>query len=162
MNIGTRHRILEKKHINEAFYEADKYGSAILAFTNHDFRDIERDINNVRKNIYKIKNNYPNVKLIYSGANNAAKKHLKLKHNKIKFKLNIHSNKLIVEVLDGVIYGPQPFLAIKSKDGVYYHDNFDIVDHRKKWSYTLDNQTIELKYIEKLVLVVLANVEIMM
>jgi hypothetical protein len=52
-------------------------------------------------------------------------------------------------VLTGEIFGPQPFLAIKTKEGHYYHDNFDVIEPRKKWAYVFDDQTLQINNIAK-------------
>ena len=59
-------------------------------------------------------------------------------------------NRLYVEVLEGEIFGPQPFLAIKTKEGHYYHDNFDVTEPRNKWTYVLDEQTVQIANVAKI------------
>ena len=44
---------------------------------------------------------------------------------------------------EGKIFGPQPYLAIKTKDGKFYHDNLDLVELDKEWSFTFDEDTIK-------------------
>ena len=151
LNVGTRFRALNKNHVREAFEEADIKGSAILAFADHDYRDMRKDVINVMLFLEELKIKYPNVKIQYSGAEAAAtsllgfekKPNLILSHH---FELN----RFIVEVSNGQIFGPQPFLAIKTKEGRYFHDNLDVVEPWKKWSYVLDAQTINLKDIKKI------------
>ena len=46
------------------------------------------------------------------------------------------------------IFGPQPFLALKSINGDYYHDNLDFQIPKKKWTYTFDGETLPLKMID--------------
>ena len=50
----------------------------------------------------------------------------------------------------GEIFGHQPFLAIKTKNGSYFHDNLDTIEPKLKWSYTLDEQTIPLESISQI------------
>jgi hypothetical protein len=40
-------------------------------------------------------------------------------------------------------------LAIKTKNNKFHHDNFDIIKPKKIWSYFLDKQTIEKKYVSQ-------------
>jgi len=51
---------------------------------------------------------------------------------------------LTVSLNKGSIFGPQPFLAIETKLGQFYHDNLDFMEPGKSWSYVFDKQTIEL------------------
>lgn len=58
---------------------------------------------------------------------------------------------LTVITTRGETFGPQPYLAIKTKDGRYFHDNFDYMDHSSQnFSYTFDDYTIPLADIAKL------------
>jgi len=150
LNIGTRLRSLTKNHVREAFNEANNSGSAILAFANHDYRDMQDDISHIRKMISEIKNEFNDVKIKYSGAENAAKSLMNY-HNELAPKLNIFikNKRLFVELAAGKIFGPQPFLAIKTRDGEYFHDNLDIIVPKAKWSYVFDDQTIEMHNILK-------------
>jgi hypothetical protein len=145
LNIGTRIRCIRESHIDEAFTEADKHGSSILSFANHDYRDMTNDLIHIKEQISKVKKKYPNVNICFSGAENAAVRHLEYQDKaSLKCNLSIRKNVLTAEVTDGEIFGSQPFLAIKDVKGNYYHDNFDISIKEKKWTYVFDNQTIEL------------------
>ena len=72
LNVGTRLRPLGKQHVREAFVEAEIEGSAILAFANHDYRDMRPDVYQVQVMLREIKSEFPNVKIKYSGAEEAA------------------------------------------------------------------------------------------
>ena len=45
-------------------------------------------------------------------------------------------------------FGPQPFLAIKTKENKFFHDNFDFQKPFYEWSYVFDNITFPLNKIE--------------
>ena len=47
------------------------------------------------------------------------------------------------------IFGTQP-LKIKTKDNKYFHDNLDFQIHKRKWTYTFDEETLHLKDINKI------------
>lgn len=151
LNIGTRIRCIKNSHIIEAFNEANKKGSAILAFCNHDYRDMSNDIDEIRNKIFSIKEKFPNVKIKYCGAEYAAKSLLAYPlNNNLDLRIYLDKNIFTVELISGELFGPQPYLAIKAINGNYYHDNFDILIPDKKWIYTLDNQTIKLNDINTL------------
>ena len=44
----------------------------------------------------------------------------------------------------GEVFGPQPFLAIKNIEGKFFHDNFDVIIPKRKWSFTMDEQTLRI------------------
>ena len=57
--------------------------------------------------------------------------------------------KLIVNCDRGYVFGSQPYLAIKTKEGNYYHDNFNEREHLKSWEYIFDRSTINIELIDK-------------
>jgi hypothetical protein len=143
LNIGTRLRELNDGHLQEAYFDAKEYGQAIVAFADHDYRNISNDVKKMRELVSSLKKTYPDVRIKFSGAEEAAKS-LDQSNVDIDFELKIIDNKLIVEMIKGETFGPQPFLALKTKDGKYYHDNFDFIEPMKIWSYVFDSQTIDL------------------
>ena len=48
------------------------------------------------------------------------------------------------------MFGPQPFLAIKTRSGQYFHDNMDLIEPGKVWAYVLDEQTFKVETLEKI------------
>jgi len=149
LNVGTRLRLLQPNHIQQALEEAEQYGSAILAFANHDYRDIRKDVNYVRNLIDKQKRDY-SVSVKFSGAEHAAVKHFKFKKNNFFLECKIEGNRIYVSSKNGKIFGSQPFLSIKTIEGKYLHDNLDEVEHEKTWAYVFDDQTIKLEKIHKI------------
>jgi len=145
LNVGTRLRPLSYSHVIEAFEEADREGSAILSFSNHDWRDIKPDVDAVRSMIEKAKSEFPKVEIEYAGAEVAARAIIgRLNEPAPELSLNLVGNELTVSLNKGSIFGPQPFLAIETKLGQFYHDNLDFMEPGKSWSYVFDKQTIEL------------------
>jgi len=151
LNIGTRFRCLTQSDVLDAFIEANKNGSAILAVANHDYRDMRDDINQVRSFLKSSKKDFPDVLIKYSGAEAAAVSIMGWKDvHPFLLGVEIIKNTLVVKVLSGEIFGPQPFLAIKSRGGVYFHDNLDVIEPNKEWSYVMDDQTIKLSEVSKI------------
>jgi hypothetical protein len=151
LNVGTRTRTLYQHHVAQAFKEAESEGNAILAFANHDYRDIRPDVEEVRSMLEYTRHQFPNVKLCFSGAEEAARAiHIGKCEPAPELSLEIVGKKLIVRVVRGKIFGPQPFLAIMDKSGKVYHDNFDIQTPDKVWSYVFDDQTIGLELLKKI------------
>ena len=149
MNLGSRSNPLTENNVREAFEEASETGEAILSFNNHDYRDMRPDVDFVRKMLSDIKVEFPDVAIKFSGAEEAATLLMGYEKKKLpKLDINIIGNSLIVDLLEGDLFGPQPFLAIKTNEGLYYHDNFDVIEPQKKWSYIFDEQTLLLKNIK--------------
>tara|TARA_B110000003_G_scaffold248807_1_gene260735 strand:- start:61 stop:1422 length:1362 start_codon:yes stop_codon:yes gene_type:complete len=148
LNVGTRFKNIKEKHVIEALNDAQKNGVSILAFANHDWRDIRPDVEYIRDIIDNVKENYSDVKIKFSGANEAAQHLVRLKEHRdyqpLKLNCYLEKSRFIVEVSEGELFGPQPYLAIQTKIGSYHHDNFDIIQPGKIFSYTLDFNTISL------------------
>jgi hypothetical protein len=152
LNLGTRLRSMTEHHIYEAFLEAQNNGSAVIAFADHDYRDIRKDVDVFRSMLTKSKLEFSDVKVKFSAAGRAAIEHLGLElKEKVALKGYLDKEKLIIEVVKGEIFGPQPFLAILTSQGRYLHDNFDVIEPRSRWSYYFDSQTIPLSNVSKIV-----------
>jgi hypothetical protein len=131
--------------------ESSNSGSAILAFADHDWRNIENDVITLQEYIRIASSDFPNVEIRYSGAEEAARNHLGLdKVPKPKLKIEIIENRMLVSLTGGEIFSSQPFLAMKDKKGNYHHDNLDVVETNRIWSYTFDEQTLLLPELAKI------------
>ncbi len=131
--------------------EAKSSGAAILSFADHDYRDMRPDVNNVRNMLRIVKTEFPDVSIKYAGAEEAAISLMGYgKTISPKLGIKLIGNRLFVGLQDGEIFGSQPFLAIKTREGRYYHDNLDILQPRKKWTYVFDDQTIPVVNVLKI------------
>lgn len=155
LNIGTRLNLLNDYEIEMAFKDAQNRGSAILSFTNHDFRDMQIDIDDVYPRIARIAKDYMDVDFVHSDAVDAMQNtvftDVVIDALVLSAKI-VHENsttKLIVNCSRGNVFGSQPFLAIKTKEGKYYHDNFNEREHLKSWEYVFDRISINLGSIER-------------
>ena len=109
------------------------------------------DVLNTMKLIKEVKKKYKDVKVKYSGAEEAATDLENKRKKTFQFKLKIKLNRLIIEKKgEGKLFGSQPFLSIKSKKNQYFHDNLDIVKKDKIWSYVFDFQTINLNEVKSI------------
>ncbi|MDO8603582.1 MAG: hypothetical protein Q7O04_07035 [Candidatus Omnitrophota bacterium] len=157
LNMEARLRELTQQDVDEAFRQADKNMSSVLAFTDHDFRDMTLDINKVRGMIEKAGKKWKKVEFRYSNAVEAAVRHLKLERQaNIGLKVDFFKHAISHDTIDMIvktqsdIFGPQPFLAIKDKNGRYYYDNLDFALEKNCWKYTFDWQTFPFEKIEKI------------
>ena len=87
------------------------------------------------------------IKFKFCEAREALRNSLKLKKRNLKFKQEFNNNTLYIKS-NKKIFGPQPFLSIKTKNKKYFHDNFDIQKPFYEWTYTFDKNSIELKNIK--------------
>ena len=161
LNIGTRHKVINIDHFDQAVDDAKNFGSSILAFTNHDFRDMRPDIIKTQNMLLEVSKKYNNVKFKYSNATQAFRNVIwnekDLNNNSLKLNIKLKKEKKVLRLLikekNGKIFGPQPFLAIKTKSGRFIHDNLDFGINNntlRSWSYTFDNNTIQRKDLKKI------------
>lgn len=153
LNVGTRYAILGLEDVRQAFSEARHEGSAVLAFTNHDFRDIRSDIDGVRAMLQVVAPEFPDVAFEYSEAVAAMQRALRLPADLgCDLELCIESlgeGAHRLNVASSVpTFGPQPWLALKTTTGDYVHDNFDIDVPFRQWSYVFDDETCVLGALE--------------
>ena len=148
LNVGTRLRELQHQHIVQAFTEANDQGSAILAFTNHDFRDIREDVLNIVGAVREVQKGFTDVKVRFAPASEAARQHLLLGEEVPQLEVGLEQNKLVVRTNENQLYSHQPFLAIQHRQGAFLHDNFDQLDGGNTHCYTFDLQTIPLNLVK--------------
>lgn len=148
LNLGTRLRLLNRSHVIECFQEAHDSGNAILAFTDHDFRDITPDIEYLYNELHAQRRKFPGVKIRFCTAEEAAQRIINKLNYRLELTIKLENNILKVSLKEGQIFGSQPFLAIKGKRGDYFSDNFDCLKHDAIWTYTFDEQTINLSDVE--------------
>lgn len=151
LNMYARTRQITQQDVNKAFESAAEGNNAILAFTDHDYKDMEFEIDRMRNMIVTAHRENPEVRFEYSNAVDAMRKALNLPYSDYCMEADILENggheRLSVTV-DNDIFGPQPFLAIKTKDGRYIWENFDVSIPKREWSYTFDTNTIALNDVD--------------
>ena len=149
------YRLIDQKEIDKAFMQAKKTGYALVGFASHDFRDLEYEVKYLDNLIKKSHKKFRNVEYKFSESKHAfsqiAKLKEKIKIKPIKFKIKYYKKtkkdfaRISVRVTQGDVFGPQPFLAIKTKKGRYINDNFDFSSNKKVWHYAFHSDTIPIK-----------------
>lgn len=148
LNVGTRMRCINQEEVDKAFHYASENGSALLGVTNHDFREMAKDVDLVRNLVQNASQKFDKVKFKFADAREAFNRVLFGEYNEPKGNIldakllnTDKSDQMLLQVkASEPIFGPQPFLAIETIDGNFYHDNFDIHIPFKEWSYTFDFQ----------------------
>ena len=149
LNVGTRLRNLTDCEIRDAFDRASSGSISILAFCQHDFRPMLAGISAVVDRVRAIQREFPSVELIFSTAGEAARTTADA-HPEVRLNHNFSGNKLVVDVVQGRLFGSQPYLAMEFRDRSVAHDNFDVVVPEKVFSYTFDEQTIHLENVARI------------
>jgi hypothetical protein len=158
LNVGTRMRNINEMEVRKAFLNARENGKTLMAFTNHDFREMSTDINYIRGLLKKVSLEFPDVRFKYAEAREAFNMiiygNYKIPESRlfsIKLTENSDIGNHIFEVTSNrPLFGTQPFLAIETRDGNYFTDNFDIQVANQRWSYTFDEHTFRYDQLRKI------------
>jgi hypothetical protein len=107
------------------------------------------DVNSTRELIQRVAGDFPDVPFLFSEAITAMRSALDLAiQPPCELELTIHRVDDSTHVLNveskTPTFGPQPWLALKTLDGGYYFDNFDIQVPFHHWQYVFDEETFPL------------------
>jgi len=149
LTMGGRVRYITQEDVDQAFLEASQGKNVVLGITNHDYREMRPQMANVKEQIRKATEKYPDVKFRYCEARDAMRRALNLpERDPAKINMTINEGKLHVDAEQN-IFGPQPFLALKTKAGTYHHDNLDFQEPFKSWTYTFDENNFDVNALDK-------------
>lgn len=150
LSIDERAYRISLADVEQAFIEAAEFGSAILAVTNHDFREMVGDVKYVCRLLESVSQKYPDISFRYTDAADAMRRHYGIKKEKPGLDVCLRkcdgTPQLFVSI-DGALFGNQPFLAIKTCSGDYFWQNLD-EDINGGWSYSFDEHNIPLHAID--------------
>ena len=158
LNMSSRHRNIDAHELEKAFIKARSGENVYVGITNHDWRDMKKEIDDFLLILNEVSEKYQDVHFEFSESVNAFREILfekkDIQEQKLKIDVRLEDAKLVVKVMNGEIFGPQPYLAVKTIKGEYFHDNFDFLsepyDEHVKFTYPFDNYTINLEYVEKI------------
>lgn len=157
LNVGTRLRLLSEADVRQAFDRVLDKGPTLMAFTDHDFRDIAVDVEHVRHLLRKVSSDYPGVRYRYCEAREAMNRvalgdYRLPKSNILSYSLDsgvLEDAKVLTVRASDAIFGPQPFLAIRTRAGDYHHENFDVQDPLNQWTFVFDDHTFPWKALDR-------------
>ena len=151
LNLGTRLGLLDEGEVRKAFERARREGATLLAFADHDFRVIGKNVLDFQKMLKNVISDFPDVRFRYSEAREAFNRvvfgeYKPPEKNILSVRLNSdpHSTrKQLIIKCEEPSFGPQPFLAIRTCGGVYHHDNLDFQEPFRCWTYQFHADTFE-------------------
>jgi hypothetical protein len=147
LNINTRVANISEFEVKKAFRRADQGRPTFMGVTNHDFRNMANEVDFVRNLIDKVSKEFPDVKFKFSEAKEAFNAVVHDgKYEKLQLDIDLYQENgvynLKVLTRNDEVFGPQPYLAIKTKSGRFIHDNFDFGLDGKSWHYVFNNNTV--------------------
>lgn len=152
--LGGRFNCLTQAEVEAAFRMA-REGPTVMAFTNHDYRDIVPDVREAQAMIASAAARFPDVSWRHADAAEAMRAALGLGDGPpIQVGLNVEAlanGTHRVDIgLDSPPFGPQPWFCYALRDGGVWHDNLDGNGATNRWSYILDEQTARLGEIARI------------
>lgn len=136
LDLSTWMLAIEQEDVDDAFLQADKGESTILAYYNHDYRDMEDDIKRIHNMIEISSKQYKDVKWMYTNSLEAARKicgYNDQNDTVPNFTYRLENNKVYI-YSDIELFGPEPFLAIQENDR-FFRDN-TTKEGPREWCYS--------------------------
>jgi hypothetical protein len=147
LNLGGRYACITQAEVDKAFASS---GNVVMAFTNHDFRDVAADVQSMQVMLKNASARFPGVKWRYADAAEAMR--AALGHGDephAHFSVSLDSLRRGVHRLDVRLdrqpFGPQPWLCFSTRDGRTLHDNLAVGMSARHWFYVFDEQTAPLQ-----------------
>ena len=153
LNAMGRYAMINKYEMDKAFARANLGAPTLVGITSHDFRDLATEVDYVRNLIKDASKKYPDVQFKFSRGIDAFRNVIwpdEIEGEKLTLELKYHPApaddvaSIEVTTKSGVVFGPQPFLAIKTKSGEFIHDNFDFAKSHDRWFYAFHSDTLPL------------------
>lgn len=147
LNINTRLANINEIEVRKAFNRADQGEPTFMGVINHDWRNMANEVDIVRELVNVVARDFPDVKFKFANVSDAFNAVVHDgKYEKLQLDIDFHKEngvfKLKVITKNSKVFGPQPYLAIKTKSGRFIHDNFDFGLDGKSWYYTFDSDSI--------------------
>jgi hypothetical protein len=150
LNVMNRFANLEEFEVEKAFARAESGKPTLMGVASHDWRDLGPEIDYVRNMVAKVQHNHPDVQYRYCDGLEAMRAVAAGGNAPDPLELSVFLDRdegglpsvLRVETRKGKVFGPQPFLAIKTRSQRFLHDNFDFSTDLKSWRYAFDLDSV--------------------
>jgi hypothetical protein len=158
LNVLNRVASINQYEVEKAFKRADTGTPTLMGMAVHDFRYIPTAVKHVRSLISDVSKKYSDVKFKYCNVKEAFRYAVWGDSYADEFEISItyipaskHEVASIrIEVIKGKVFGPQPFLAVETIDGRYFHDNVNFSECLTKWYYAFYSDTIDILNVKKI------------
>ena len=150
LNVLNRFANIDDREVEKAFAQAQEGKPTLLAIASHDFRDLTGEVDHFRALLMEAARKYPDVDYKFCEAKEAfrAVAYPDGAGLELELKVELHRDgdgwprTLTVDTVRGEVFGPQPFLAIKTRSQRYIHDNLDFSTDLRSWRYVFDVESV--------------------
>lgn len=157
LNLRNRIGNMTQEESDAAFAKAAAGETVLLGLCSHDWRDLRPELDSVQEMIRNAAARYPQVRLEYCQADEAFQQHVRPELRELpplRLSLSLVPASegdvpyLKIEAEEGKVFGPQPFLAIKTRAQRYIHDNLDFSSEEGCWYYAFHVDTLPIEDVE--------------
>lgn len=154
LNLRSRIGNMTQKEMDKAFARAAKGQDTVVGLCSHDWRDLQPEVESALQMLKVSRSQYPGVRFKYGQTVEAFWSQLsdtQKSQAPLQLSLTFHAEVPGVDVpyievrtVQGRVFGPQPFLAIRTKGQRYIHDNLDFSTEDGVWYYPFHGDTLPL------------------
>lgn len=156
LNVLNRIASVDQREIDKAFARANEGLPTLVGFASHDFRDLGTEVDYLRGLILNSAKKYPGVKFRYCESVEAFRNIISAKEDissieplelDVIFRPATEYDVPTLEIVTkrGRVFGPQPFLAIKTRSRRFIHDNLDFSPEGDRWFYAFHGDTLPIE-----------------
>lgn len=152
LNLNNRIACMNQTEMDQAFARAAAGENVLVGLCSHDWRDISPEVETALGFLRKAQARYPGVPFRYSNCRDAFRAQLQpTVQQQAPLQLSVHFHPeqpgkdvpyIEIRTEQGKVFGPQPFLAIKTRSRRYLHDNLDFDNSGKVWYYAFHGDTL--------------------
>lgn len=153
LNLRNRISNLTLAELERAFARAATGQDALVGLCSHDWRDMKAEMDLLFDYIREVKRRFPGVAYEFCSATEAFLPFVDPCYvNDPPLQLEIQFKpatakdvpSIQIDAVKGRVFGPQPFLAIKTRSHVFLHDNLDFDTCAGRWHYAFHADTLPL------------------
>ncbi len=152
LNLRNRIGNLNQYEMDRAFARASEGKDTLVGICSHDWRDLQPELELAHELVETANSKYQEVKFRYCQADEGFRHQLsadELAQPPLRLLIEFTPENPGVDVPfikvtaeQGRVFGPQPFLAIKTRGNRFIHDNFDFGVNPGEWYYAFHGDTL--------------------
>jgi hypothetical protein len=150
LNLNSRIARMTQQEMDLAFERAQRGEQVLVGLCSHDWRDLVPEVDSAFAFVRTASRNHPDVPFFYSSCRDAFRAQLATEPAQppLELSLRFHPAQsgdvpfIEIRTEAGTVFGPQPFLAIKTRSRRYVHDNLDFDTSGRTWYYAFHGDTL--------------------
>lgn len=160
LNLNNRIACMNQAEMDQAFARAQAGEDVLVGLCSHDWRDLAPEVETALSFLRNAQARFPGVPFRYSNCRDAFRAQLpagKRQQAPLQLSVRFHPEQpgkdvpyIEIRTEQGKVFGPQPFLAIKTRSRRYLHDNLDFDNNGQVWYYAFHGDTLPWDDVESI------------